>query len=342
MTKWKKNAKKVLVFFLVFGFIGGMMDHLRVTASAAGTEGEQFPGTAAGVREDETDKSECVCVLACTEEAKSADCSLCREDVSACKGRSPEDQTGKQPDENGGMESEDTKPEDTDSKNPESEDTESENLDSADKDKNESAGILADLEAARVEEMIKELPSLEELKAFDQEALKAAYEQIQNAFDAFESLDDSQKAMLPGAEEQLKELLEYFTTLIMPLSATDEDIERARDAMTEAMVNWESEIDLSGYNLTEEDMKKICPEVIEDNPDLFYVMDYIYFTEPGTGIVQNCKFTYSSEYDRSSVAEYMAAIDKAFSEVIENNMTDEQKATALHDYLVQQIGRAHV
>ncbi len=337
MTKWKKNAKKVLVFFLVFGFIGGMMDHLRVTASAAGTEGEQFPGTAAGVTEDETDKSECVCVLACTEEAKSSDCSLCREDVSACKGRSPEDQTGKQPDENGGMESEDTKPEDTDSKNPESEDTESENLDSADQDKNESAGILADLEAARVEEMIKELPSLEELKAFDQDALKAAYEQIQNAFDAFESLDDSQKAMLPGAEEQLKELLEYFTTLIMPLSATDEDIERARDAMTEAMVNWESEIDLSGYNLTEEDMKKICPEVIEDNPDLFYVMDYIYFTEPGTGIVQNCKFTYSSEYDRSSVAEYMAAIDKAFSEVIENNMTDEQKATALHDYLVQHM-----
>ena len=102
-----------------------------------------------------------------------------------------------------------------------------------------------------MEELIKELPSLEELKAFDQEALKAAYEQIQNAFDAFESLDDSQKAMLPGAEEQLKELLEYFTTLIMPLSATDEDIERARDAMKEAMVNWESEIDLSGYNLTE-------------------------------------------------------------------------------------------
>ena len=51
MTKWKKNAKRVMVFFLVFGFIGGMMDHLRVTVSAAGTEGEQFPGTVIGLTE---------------------------------------------------------------------------------------------------------------------------------------------------------------------------------------------------------------------------------------------------------------------------------------------------
>ncbi|NBI61040.1 hypothetical protein D3Z53_24260 [Lachnospiraceae bacterium] len=321
MTKWKKNAKRVMVFFLVFGFIGGMMDHLRVTVSAAGTEGEQFPGTVIGLTEDKTDQSECVCVLACTEETKSDDCSLCREDVSACKGRYLE----AQPDENGSIESENTKPEDTESKD----------LDSTDKDKNESAGSLADLEAARVEELIKELPSLEELKAFDQEALKAAYEQIQKAFDAYENLEAEQKAMLPGAEEELKELLEYFTTLIMPL-ATDQQIEAAWNAMTTAMVNWDREVDLSAYNLNSNDWGKIWPDVAQDNPDLFYVLDGTYYTSPD-GIVQKCTFTYNSQYNQNSVAEYRAAINNVFSEVIGNNMTDEQKATALHDYLVQHM-----
>ena len=186
-----------------------------------------------------------------------------------------------------------------------------------------------------MEELIKELPSLEELKTFDQEELKAAYEQIQNAFDAYENLGAEQKAMLPGAEEKLKELLEYFTTLIMPL-ATDQQIEAAWNAMTTAMVNWDQEVDLSAYNLRSDDWGKIWPDVAQDNPDLFYVLDGTYYTS-ADGIVQKCTFTYNSQYNQNSVAEYRAAINNVFSEVIGNNMTDEQKATALHDYLVQHM-----
>lgn len=277
MTNWKKSVKKILVFLLVFGFICGMMDHLRVTAAASQTEGKNFPDTEA---------------------------------VPAGTDQAPEEQ----PDDGG------------------------------DGDENVPAGLPADQEVSAVEELYKSLPSLEELKALDQEALTAAYEQIQKAFDAYESLEDEQKAMLPGVEEQLEELLEYFTTLIMPLaadedikSATDEDIKNAADAMTAAMIGWEKEIDISGYQLTEEDMKKIWPDVAQDNPDLFYVLDYTYYTSPDNGIVQKCQFTYNPQYDQSSVAEYRAAIDKAFAEVIETNMTDEQKATALHDYLVQHM-----
>lgn len=119
-------------------------------------------------------------------------------------------------------------------------------------------------------------------------------------------------------------------------AATDEQIKNAWNAMTTAMSNWEAEIDLSGYNLTAEDMKRIWPDVAQDNPDLFYVSDYTYFTTPD-GIVQKCQFTYNTQYNQNSVAEYKAAIDKAFAEVIGNNMTDEQKATALHDYLIQHM-----
>ena len=46
------------------------------------------------------------------------------------------------------------------------------------------------------------------------------------AFDAYESLEEEQKALLQGAEEQLKALLEYFTELVMPL-ATDQQVTAA-------------------------------------------------------------------------------------------------------------------
>lgn len=77
-----------------------------------------------------------------------------------------------------------------------------------------------------MEEFIKRLPSLEELKTLDQKKKDAAYEQIQKAFDAYESLEEEQKALLQGAEEQLKALLEYFTELVMPL-ATDQQVTAA-------------------------------------------------------------------------------------------------------------------
>jgi len=304
MINRKKNAKKILVFFLIFGLIGGTMDHLRVTA-AAGTEEEGSSGTEAGTEEDISAQTDCICTDLCTAETKEPDCAACREDLSACKGQASEVQPGNNPDESGN----------TDAENP--------------------AKLPADPEAAAVKELLNGLPSLEELKALEKKELDEAYEQIQKAFDAYENLEAEQKAMLPGAEEELKELLEYFTTLIMPL-ATDQQIEAAWNAMTTAMVNWDQEVDLSAYNLNSNDWGKIWPDVAQDNPDLFYVLDGTYYTSPD-GIVQKCTFTYNSQYNQNSVAEYRAAINNVFSEVIGNNMTDEQKATALHDYLVQHM-----
>lgn len=152
--------------------------------------------------------------------------------------------------------------------------------------------------------------------------------------------DTNKSDKLPGdpesaADTPADELSKQSKETPLP-AATDEQIKNAWNAMTTAMTNWESEIDLSGYNLTAEDMKRIWPDVAQDNPDLFYVLNYTYFTTPD-GIVQKCQFTYNIQYNQNSVAEYNAAIGKAFAEVIGNNMTDEQKATALHDYLVQHM-----
>ena len=44
MIKRKNNSKKILVFLLILGFTGGMMEHLRITVTAADTEGKEVLG----------------------------------------------------------------------------------------------------------------------------------------------------------------------------------------------------------------------------------------------------------------------------------------------------------
>ena len=158
MINRKKNAKKILVFFLIFGLIGGTMDHLRVIA-AAGTEAEDSSGTEAGTEEDISAQTDCICTDLCMAETKEPDCAACREDLSACKGQASEVQPGNNPDESGN----------TDTENP--------------------AKLPADPEAAAVKELLNGLPSLEELKALEMKELDEAYEQIQKAFDAYENLE---------------------------------------------------------------------------------------------------------------------------------------------------------
>ena len=85
------------------------------------------------------------------------------------------------------------------------------------------------------------------------------------------------KALLAGAEERLRELLEYFTEPVKVM-ATDQEIEAAKNVMTQAMTNWDAAVDLSSYHLTAEDWGKIWPDLAQDNPDLFYVMGGTYYT----------------------------------------------------------------
>ncbi len=242
MNKWKKHGKRLLVFLLILGFTGGMMEHLRITVTAADTEGKEVLGEEDNTTEEETAQPVCTCTIQCTEETKAADCSVCMEELSACSGRALTEQPGEN--------------KDTDAKEP------------------------ADSEAV------------------DDKELKTLGQEVK--------------------------------------AATDDDVQKAWEAMTNAMLNWEAEVDLSSFNLTKADWDRIWPNVARNNPDLFYMWDCMYYTS-ADGIIQKCTFTYSTGYSQDSVIEYKAAIDNIFNQVIEANMTDEQKALALHDYLVQHI-----
>ena len=404
MSKWKKRGKRILIFLLIVGFIGGMMDHSQITA-AASDAGKKTEVTGAAedvdVREEESAESECVCTIPCEGET---DCPLCMEDSSACGGKAPaeesdenEDITAEEsakPEETGDpadaedllsdgdevltnedaasdeapveetpagaedpVEPEETvapakpeeletsaEPEETETTAPtftqsvpaDSEDTVTEQpADDGDADTQTPVESEADEKVTAAEALIKGLASLEELETFDQEQKAAVLEQLRRALDAYEDLDEAQRAQIPGADARLKELTDYFAEPSAPAAATEEQIKGAWDAMTAAMENWDAEVDISAYNITEGDLGRIWPAVAEDNPDLFYVLGYKYYT--ANNIVTKCEFTYNTQYNQNSVKEYRAAIDNVFAQVIESTMTDEQKVTALHDYLVQHM-----
>ena len=70
---------------------------------------------------------------------------------------------------------------------------------------------VADKEAAdAVAALIEALPALDEMKTKSLEEQGADYAQVQSAYDAYEKLTASQKALLPPAEEVFKPYFDYF------------------------------------------------------------------------------------------------------------------------------------
>ncbi len=244
MVKWKSSGKKMMVFLLILGLIGGMINPLQFTVAASEKEAGEIPKTEGGM----TEEAECVCEILCTAEQKEADCPMCGADLSACVGEPLE----RQQDESGAAEA-----------GQEPAEGEAPTLEApVDKETDEKE---SESETVPGEEPAEEQPSEMETASEDE----SVRTQFQEAFEAYENLTEEQKALLAGAEERLLELLEYFTEPVMVM-ATDQEIEAARNVMTQAMTDWDTTVDLSSYHLTAEDWGKIWPDVAQDDPALFY------------------------------------------------------------------------
>ncbi len=340
MSKWKKSGKKILVLLLAVALAGSMLDHSQVTVTAADAEGET-QGTEDPSEADEENQE--------TEDPAKAEEASETEDSAEPK-KAPETKEPAEPEE-----APETKDPAKTEETPETEDLdkteEVPGTDPSDMQETpapdseevlpEGEGTLdvlnSEEDVAAVRELIEALPSPEELKELDEEGQKAAYDQIQAAFDAYEELTEEQKAQFSDAEELFRELLKYFEESAI-LAATDDQIKGAWDAMTAAMEKREASVDLSGYQITESDWGRIWPNVADHNPDLFYMLMATYYKNT-QGIIQRVDFTYNPAYNEAHVAAYKAAIQQVLDEVIRSSgsMTDEQKALALHDYLIQHM-----
>ena len=63
MNKWKKRGKRILAFFLILGFIGGTMEHLGVTVTAADTDRSEVLGDKNDMSAKDTVQPTCTCSI---------------------------------------------------------------------------------------------------------------------------------------------------------------------------------------------------------------------------------------------------------------------------------------
>lgn len=215
----------------------------------------------------------------------------------------------------------------------------------------------SDTDAAveNVLELIAALPKLDAVKAQSREEQEASYRQVQEAYEAYESLTEEQKAEINGGEDNFAPLLAYFDSLVtsadeevewveedlsdyifqeggssvldepapMSLSLDDEiqahasDTEGAKAALIAGMKAWESSIDLSSYEILLDEVKALYIDTINYNPDLFYVSNASYFYNPDTKMVTSVEPIYNTDnYSKADVEKYNAARDAAFAEAL--------------------------
>ena len=109
------------------------------------------------------------------------------------------------------------------------------------------------------------------------------------------------------------------------------DYEGAKAALVEGILNWETNIDVSEYQIPVEDAWALYSEVCYENPQLFYIetgcsysyWDYLVSISP----------RYNSNFTEEDVLIYEAKVEEIL-DCVPNGMNEEDTAVALHDYLV--------
>lgn len=122
---------------------------------------------------------------------------------------------------------------------------------------------------------------------------------------------------------------------IMPFAASS-NTENAYNAILKGLENSAEEIDLADYELTLDELKDVFARVINDNAQLFYVENTYSYGYYNVNLPVILYPNYSEVYNTEACKKnFEDGIKFIISSVIEPNMTDEEKALAVHDYLVQ-------
>lgn len=106
-------------------------------------------------------------------------------------------------------------------------------------------------------------------------------------------------------------------------------------ALYEGLKNRAATINISSYKVNKTNIASILLAVINENPDLFYFEGKCKIASGvKTGNVTTVTPYYNTtDYDESSYAAFDTAVERALS-VIDDGMSDLEKAIALHDYVI--------
>ena len=114
--------------------------------------------------------------------------------------------------------------------------------------------------------------------------------------------------------------------------------EAAKEGILEGLTAWKAEIDVSPYEISPDEAKVLFAQVVNENPQLFYVTGGASFSYSGTAAI-SIRPVYNSAYTQQSVQTYNIAFNKAYNEALPDpaGMSKVQIARALHDYLAQHM-----
>lgn len=112
------------------------------------------------------------------------------------------------------------------------------------------------------------------------------------------------------------------------------DIPTVQEYVYSELLNCSKSINIYRYMINVDDLINVYSDIINSNPDLFYVSSSITYTYTTTGYIYEIKPHYSMESDEIAQAKiiFNNGVQKALS-VVDNTMTDVQKALVIHDYI---------
>lgn len=109
----------------------------------------------------------------------------------------------------------------------------------------------------------------------------------------------------------------------------------AQEFLYNKMMECSDSFSLYSYKIKKDDFRDIYCDVINDNPDLFYVsssVNYSYYKTSGYIAYVYPEYTLSADKIESAKLIFNQGVEKALS-VVDDTMTDLQKALVIHDYV---------
>lgn len=117
----------------------------------------------------------------------------------------------------------------------------------------------------------------------------------------------------------------------------DNSLEYAKQSIINALENFENEVDISEYNISKDDMSGIVTDIIEENPQLFYVnREYkvSYSEQSNEAFSIYFSFKYSDSELRIKVNDFNSRIQLITDEIMKSE-TNFDKIHSCHDYIVK-------
>ncbi|MDE7131457.1 MAG: InlB B-repeat-containing protein, partial [Lachnospiraceae bacterium] len=115
---------------------------------------------------------------------------------------------------------------------------------------------------------------------------------------------------------------------VFSVSTYDNSVE---DYLYQQMLKHADRIDISAYNVSVSDMGSLVSGVLNEHPDLYFVNRmYNYGYGPSFETIADLYMTYSTDYDDAA---FKRKAEAALA-CVTDGMSDDMKATVLHDYLV--------